>query len=129
MTVRSIHKALTYFIAAVWIGNGLFCKVLGLVPRHQQIVARILGEEYSGLLTSAIGIAEIGMAVWILSGIKPRLSAVTQIIVVATMNVLEFILVPELLLWGRANAVFALIFIMVVYYNEFVLNKPLAQHA
>ncbi len=65
------------------------------------------------------------MAVWILSGIKARLNAITQILVIATMNIMEFIFVPELLLWGRANSFFALLFILVIYYNEFLLNKKL----
>lgn len=44
-------------------------------------------------------------------------------IVVATMNIIEFIAVPDLLLWGRLNIFFAFLFIGLVYYNEFVLNK------
>ncbi len=94
MHVMTIHSTVRYFAAAVWIANGLFCKVLNLVPRHEQIVARILGDQYSGLLTKAIGAAEIAMAVWILSGIMPRLNAMTQIVVVGAMNVLEFFLAP-----------------------------------
>jgi len=78
----TIHRILTYFMAAVWIANGLFCKVLNFVPRHEQIVARILGAGYAGILTKAIGVAEVLMAVWILSGIKSRFNAVTQILVV-----------------------------------------------
>src|SRR5437773_4211250 len=103
MTDKNKHKLLNYLIAAVWIANGLFCKVLNMVPRHQQIVARILGEEHARLLTLLIGLSEIVMAVWILSGIKTRLNAVVQILVIAVMNVLEFFLVPDLLLWGRGN--------------------------
>jgi hypothetical protein len=127
MTNKAIHKFLTYCIATVWIANGLFCKVLNLVPRHQQIVGRILGIEYSQLLTIAIGCSEIFMAVWILSKIKTRLNAIAQIVIVATMNTLEFILVPDLLLWGKLNSLFAFIFILVVYFNEFCLNKKLSQ--
>lgn len=63
------------------------------------------------------------MAVWILSGYKTKLNAITQIAVVAIMNTLEFILVPDLLLWGKLNSLFAFIFISVVYYNEFSINK------
>jgi uncharacterized membrane protein YphA (DoxX/SURF4 family) len=118
-----IHKILTYCIATVWIANGLFCKVLNLVPRHKQIVARILGDDHSRLLTILIGLSEIIMAVWILSAYKTKLNAIAQIAVVATMNTLEFILVPDLLLWGKLNSLFAFIFILVVYYNEFYLNK------
>ena len=123
MTMTRIYKILTYFIAAVWIANGLFCKVLNLVPRHEQIVARILGDDYSRPLTIIIGLSEIIMAVWILSGYKTRLNAIAQITVVATMNTLEFILVPDLLIWGKLNSLFAFIFILVVYYNEIYFNK------
>ncbi len=124
---KTVHKILTYLIATVWIVNGLFCKVLNLVPRHQQIVGRILGNEYSELLTKTIGIAEIFIAVAILTSIKTRLNVITQIIVIGTMNILEFILVPDLLLWGKANSVFAVMFILIIWYDEFVLNKKLAQ--
>lgn len=123
MKNTSFHKILTHVIAIVWVANGLFCKVLNLVPRHEQIVARILGTEHAAVLTILIGIAEILMAVWILSRIYRRLNAWTQIIIVAAMNILEFLLVPDLLLWGRFNAVFAFLFVAAVYYNEFVLGK------
>ena len=63
------------------------------------------------------------MAVWILSGYKTKLNAIAQITIVATMNTLEFILVPDLLLWGKLNSLFAFIFILVVYINEFYFNK------
>ena len=125
MTTKNIHHILTLLIAVVWLANGLFCKVLNLVPRHEQIVAAILGEEFSRPLTILIGISEIFMAVWVLSKYQSKLNAITQMVIVATMNVLEFILVPDLLLWGRFNAVFALLFIGLVYYNEFVLKKKL----
>ena len=123
MTAKTVSTVLTCFIAAVWIANGLFCKVLGLVPRHELIVSRILGNDYSGVLTKGIGVAETLMGIWILTGIKTRLNAGMQILVVAVMNILEYILVPDLLLWGRANSIFALLFILVVYYNGFVLYK------
>ncbi len=117
------HKLLNYLIATVWIANGLFCKVINLVPRHQQIVGQILGEDYSHPLTILIGLSEIGVAIWVLTGLWTRLNAVTQILVIATMNVLEFVLVPDLLMWGKANSVFAFLFILLIYYNEFHLNK------
>lgn len=122
-TVRKINSILNLCIAAVWVANGLFCKVLNLVPRHQQIVAGILGNEHSRLFTVLIGLSEIAMASWILSRIKTRLNAIAQVAVVAIMNSLEFILVPHLLLWGKLNSLFAFLFILVVYYNEFRLNK------
>ncbi|QXU41071.1 DoxX-like family protein [Pedobacter sp. D749] len=118
-----IRKILIWFIALVWLANGLFCKVLGLVPRHEQIVARILTSTYSHSLTILIGISEIVMAIWILSRFKTRLNAIVQIVVIATMNVIEFIFAPDLLLWGKFNSLFAFIFILIVFINGFYLNK------
>lgn len=118
-----IYKIFNYFFAAVWLINGLFCKLVNFAPRHEEIVRRILGGEHSEFLTRAIGAAEICMVIWILSGIFPRLSAATQIFIVASMNILEFFLAPDLLLFGRLNIVVAAAFICVIYVNEFYL-KP-----
>jgi uncharacterized membrane protein YphA (DoxX/SURF4 family) len=123
LPAQYLHRALTFCIAAVWLANGLLCKLLRLVPRHEQIVARILGSDYASALTTLIGLSEVVMAVWVLTGYKSRLNAATQIAVVAAMNILELALVPDLLLWGRLNAVFALLFVGIVYYSEFELNK------
>jgi uncharacterized membrane protein YphA (DoxX/SURF4 family) len=123
--VNNLHRVLNIIIATIWLVNGLVCKVLNLVPRHEQIVGQILGSTYSRILTIAIGISEIVMAIWVISKFKSRINAITQIIIVAIMNLLEFILVPELLLWGKLNSFFALLFIGVVYYNEFILKKKL----
>jgi hypothetical protein len=119
------YRFINYFIASVWMINGLFCKVLHLVPRHRQIVARILGEEYATVLTLLIGLSEVIMAIWVLSGIASRFNAWVQMLIIACMNTLEAILVPELLLWGRMNAFFAFLFIVLIYYNEFRNTKPL----
>lgn len=121
----TIYKFLTYLFAAVWLINGLFCKVLNFVPRHQEIVARILGAEYAEIITVLIGISEIAMAIWILTKFLPRLNAILQIAIVITMNVLEFILAPDLLLWGKLNILFALIFAGLVYYQQFILKPKL----
>jgi len=111
----------TTIICLVWFVNGLFCKVLSLVPRHQQIVARILGEEYSWIFTKAIGIAEILMVVWIVSRIKGRFCAICQMFIVGMMNIMEFILVPDLLLFEKMNLVFAFLFIVLIYIDGFIL--------
>lgn len=126
MTDKTKHKLINYFIAVVWIANGLFCKVLNLVPRHQEIVAKILRSEHSRCLTFLIGLSEIGMAIWIINGKYPRLNSITQMIIIAAMNALEFFLAPDLLLWSHANAIFALMFIVLIYYNEFYSHKKLA---
>lgn len=120
---HEISSWLSFFIVMVWLVNGLLCKVLNLVPRHREIVGRILGSKHARLLTVVIGLAETGMAIWILSGSYKEITAVIQMIIIAGMNLLEFFLASDLLLWGRANAIFAFLFIALIYYNEFYLLK------
>jgi len=119
------YRWIAYLLAAVWLINGLLCKVLHLVPRHEQIVARILGPVLgvgaAPMLTRLIGLGEIGIGLWILSGRFRRWSSLAQIGLVLMMNALEFALAPDLLLWGRWNAVFALLFAGLVYRYEFHL--------
>lgn len=123
MQKNILNKILTISIGLVWLANGLLCKVLNLVPRHEQIVGRILGDAFAKPLTISIGISEIIMAVWVFTGYKSRLNAVLQIAIITIMNSIEFVVVPDLLLWGKLNSVFALLLIAVIFYNEFYLNK------
>lgn len=121
-----VNKLLTYAIALVWLLNGLFCKLLNFVPRHQQIVGRILGDDHSFILIKIIGASEVLMVVWILSGIKPRLCALMQILIIGTMNIIEITLAPDLLLYGRANIFPALLLMSVIFVNEFFLRSKVA---
>jgi hypothetical protein len=66
------------------------------------------------------------MAAWILSGWRPRFNAWIQGLVIATMNILEFFLAPDLLLWGRLNIIFASLFIGLIFWNTV---RPLAGHS
>lgn len=116
-------KLLDLAFAGVWLINGLACKVLDLVPRHRQIVGRILGDEHSLALTRFIGGAEILMAIWILSGIASKLNAAAQIVIVLTMNIIELLIAPDLLLFGRLNIVIAMLFSGLVYYRAFQMAE------
>ena len=42
---------------------------------------------------------------------------------VAVMNTLEYFLAPDLLLWGRANALVAGLFVLLLYYYGFGLPR------
>lgn len=106
-------------IAAVWLTNGLFAKLLGWVPRHEEIVAAVLGAAHAGWITKAIGAGEVLIALWVVSGRLAKVGAVVQILLVAAMNVLELVFAREHLLWGPFNAVFALLFMGLVFYNGF----------
>ena len=117
-----LQEIIKYIIAIVWLINGLFCKILNLVPRHQEIVSRILGDTYSREMTFTIGVLEILMVIWILSRFKSKINAITQILIVLVMNVIEFVHVPDLLLRGKFNIIFAILFSVIIYLNEFKLN-------
>ncbi len=120
MKNKRIYNLIKISIAIVWIINGLYCKLLNRVPRHETIVQRILQTNHATLLTKLIGVAEISMAIWIISGFKSKLNCLTQMIIIAIMNFLEFIIAPDLLLWGRGNAFFAAVFILIIGLNEFI---------
>lgn len=116
-------RILNILIAFIWIFSGLYCKLLNRVPRHHDIVARILGEDIAGWATPTIGVLEILMGLWVLSRIQKRFCAISQIILVATMNTLEFLLAPDLLLFGRTNAILACVLIGAIYINGFRLTN------
>ena len=120
---KILYVTTTAFISFVWLVNGLYCKVLNLVPRHREIVAEILGTRHAETLTTLIGVAEILMVLWIISGIRKRFCTIFQIIIIGIMNVLEFLIVPDLLLFGRLNIVFATIFILIIWFNGLFIRK------
>jgi uncharacterized membrane protein YphA (DoxX/SURF4 family) len=93
------RSAATALLTTVWLANGLGAKLLGLVPRHQAIVARFFGEAAAPLLTRLIGIAEILMAVWIASGRFPRVCAWAIAGTLVAMNSLELWRARDLLLF------------------------------
>lgn len=123
---RIWYRTLNILIAMIWLINGLYCKVLQLVPRHEVIVGNIVSVRHAHVLSLCIGLAEVLMAIWIMTGYRSKLNAWLQMAIIASMNILEFVLVPELLLWGRFNMIFALLLIGLIYYNQFVI-KPLTK--
>lgn len=118
-----MKNVMNIIIALIWFINGLLCKVLNLVPRHQEIVSEITNYVHSKELTITIGILEILMCFWVLSKIKPKLNAIIQIIIIASMNIVEYIITPHLLLWGRFNCLFACLLILFIYLINFHSNK------
>jgi hypothetical protein len=119
---RICYLSVRFVIGGVWFVNGLVCKVLGLVSRHQEIVGKILGEEHAVAITRAIGLGEIALAFAIWCGLWPRWLAAAQIALVLAMNVMEFFLAPDLLLWGKMNSIFAMMFAVVVFANEWLIR-------
>lgn len=74
-------------ISGIWIYQGLWCKVLGRVPRHREVMAMSplfnKGAERFAIL---LGGLEIALAGWVLSGAFARAAAITQIALLIAMN-------------------------------------------
>ena len=122
--MKVVHHGIIYIISIIWIANGLLGKVLGLMSKHQQIVASIFGQANSQTYTLLIGVIEIALGVWMISRFKPRLNAITQLMIGAVMITIESFTVPtELLIGGRWNALIAALFLLLICWNEFVLGK------
>ncbi len=81
----------------VWFYQGFWCKVLGKVPRHREVVEATpffpLRHARSFLLT--LGVFESLLGVWVLSGLFPRAAALVQIGLLLGMN-------AGGLIWARA---------------------------
>ncbi len=116
----SLRSIIRVCISLIWFLNGFYCKLLNRVPRHQLIVARILGPEHSFLFTKLIGVSEIFMSIWVISQFKSRFCTFTQIMLIMTMNIIEYFKARDLLLFGAVNIVLALLLVCLILYLEYV---------
>ena len=83
-------------VAAVWLYEGLWCKVFGRAPLEAQVVAKVprFGPLIGQSFLKALGVVEVVLAAWVISGIHPGVCAITE---VALLVVLNF----NGLLWAR----------------------------
>ena len=93
--------ALAPALASVWLVHGLYNKLLGGSPRHLAIVQSVPGlQGVTGqFVLVTIGLAEVGVAAWILSRRAPRTCAAMQTTLLLSMNALELTFARDLLLW------------------------------
>lgn len=75
-------------VAAVWLYEGLWCKLLGGAPDQSRIVQSVpyFGPRFGRLVLGAIGVIEVALALWVLSGAAPILCAATQTVLLVAMN-------------------------------------------
>ena len=83
-------------IAAVWLYEGLWCKLLGRAPSQVQVVTAVprLGPRFGPAFLKALGLVEVVMAVWVTTGIAPGTCAITQVALLVALN-------ANGLLWAR----------------------------
>jgi len=75
-------------VAAVWIYEGLWCKLLHGQPRELEVVEAVprFGRAIGARFLQALGIVEVALGVWVLSGIAPRACAIAQTVLLVTLN-------------------------------------------
>lgn len=82
------NKLIRLSIALVWLYQGLWCKVLGGVPRHEAVIAAVpfigAGTGHAALIW--LGLFECGIAVWVLWGHWMRPAAIVQTVLLTAMN-------------------------------------------
>jgi uncharacterized membrane protein YphA (DoxX/SURF4 family) len=80
---------LRFTVAAVWLYHGLWNKLLSPAGRHAEIVqsAQVLAGIPQATMLIIIGVVEVTVAVWVLSGAAPRVAATVQTVLLILMNV------------------------------------------
>lgn len=83
-------------VAAVWLYEGLWCKILGRVQLQAEVVAAVprLGPRFGSVFLKALGIVEVALAAWVMVGIAPGMCAITQTALLVMLN-------ANGLLWAR----------------------------
>lgn len=83
-------------VAAVWLYEGLWCKLLGREPNQLDIVESVprLGPKVGALFLKTLGAVELALGLWVLSGVAPLPCAVVQTLLLVALNV-------NGLLWAR----------------------------
>ena len=83
-------------VAAVWLYEGLWCKLLGGADSQVDVVTAVprLGRRFGAPFLKLLGVVEVALGVWVLTGIAPALCAIVQTVVLVTLN-------ANGLLWAR----------------------------
>ncbi len=76
-------------VAAVWLYEGLWCKLLRGEPREFEVVKAVprYGPRYGVPFLMTLGAVEVSLAVWVLWGVAPLLCAIAQTVLLVSLNV------------------------------------------
>jgi hypothetical protein len=111
-------------IGSVWVFHGLYSKILSGIPRHQLIVARILGERIARPATKMIGCLEVLLGLWVFIGIARVECAAVQSLAIVGMNTLEIILAGDLLISAIGMVILNFGFLAVVWHWALFAPRP-----
>ncbi len=83
-------------VAAVWLYEGLWCKVFGRAQLEAQVVAKVpmFGPRFGRSFLKALGVIEVMLAAWVISAIHPGVCAIAEVTLLVVLNV-------NGLLWSR----------------------------
>ncbi|MGH7145068.1 MAG: DoxX-like family protein [Planctomycetota bacterium] len=75
-------------VAAVWLYEGLWCKLLGRDPNQLTIVKAVpqLGPRWGAVFLYSLGLVEVALGGWALWGVQPFYGAVVQTVLLVTLN-------------------------------------------
>jgi uncharacterized membrane protein YphA (DoxX/SURF4 family) len=75
-------------VAAVWLYEGLWCKLCGGDPRQIEVVEAVprFGPRIGRAFLLALGVVEVGIALWVLSGTAPVACALVQTVLLVALN-------------------------------------------
>ena len=82
------HWLIRAAVAAVWIYEGLWCKLLRGEPRELEVVKAVprYGERFGVPFLLALGAVEVALGVWVLTGFEPFLCALVQTVLLVSLN-------------------------------------------
>ena len=83
-------------VAAVWLYEGLWCKLLNGEPRQMRVIETVprYGSRVAARLLKSLGMVEVAVAIWVLTGMAPIVCAAFQTVLLVTLNTCG-------LLWAR----------------------------
>lgn len=115
---------LPILIGGVWVFHGLYSKLLNGIPRHERIVARILGARFARPATKLIGTTEVLLGVWVFSGVARVECAAVQTLALVAMNVLEIIFARALLISAPGMVLLNIGFLAVIWHWALLAPHP-----
>jgi uncharacterized membrane protein YphA (DoxX/SURF4 family)/SAM-dependent methyltransferase len=114
---QAAGRLLAALVASVWLYHGLVNKLLDGEPRHLAIVQAVPGLAGTAgeAVLALVGVAEVLLAAWVLSGVLPRTCAAAQALFLLPMSALELAFARQHLLWPAMLVPLNLLFLWLAW--------------